>query len=187
MQIQIRSKDLSLTDAQKEYIQSKVDKLATYAERIRDESSEIRVEIERSKSKNLDEKYVCQITMFVPGAVLRAETKETTVEAVADSAEQKLITQIERYKSKQSRRNKSGKWIPASTLEEVVEDDLPKIMRRKRYSDSTPMTEEEAIEQMELIGHNFFLFMNAETNRFSVVYKREDGHYGLIEPKEAGK
>ncbi len=183
MQVQIRSKDLKLTEAQKDYVQSKVDKLANYAERIRDESSEIRVEIEQSKSKNLDEKYVCQITMFVPGAVLRAETKESTVEAVADSAEQKLITQIERYKSKQSRRNKSGKWIPSSTLEEVIEEELPQIMRRKRYSNNTPMTEDEAIEQMELIGHDFFLFFNAETDRFCVVYKREDQSYGLIEPK----
>lgn len=183
MQVQIRSKDLNLTDAQKDYVQSKVDKLANYAERIRDESSEIRVEIEQSKSKNLDEKYVCQITMFVPGAVLRAETKESTVEAVADSTEQKLITQIERYKSKQNRRNKSGKWIPSSTLEEVIEDELPQIMRRKRYSNNTPMTEDEAIEQMELIGHDFFLFNNAETERFCVVYKREDESYGLIEPK----
>lgn len=183
MQVQIRSKDLDLTDAQKDYVQSKVDKLANYAERIRDESSEIRVEIEQSKSKNLDEKYVCQITMFVPGAVLRAETKESTVEAVADSAEQKLIAQIERYKSKQNRRNKSGKWIPSSTLEEVIEDELPQIMRRKRYSNNTPMTEDEAIEQMELIGHDFFLFNNAETERFCVVYKREDESYGLIEPK----
>lgn len=183
MQVQIRSKDLNLSEIQKDYIQSKVDKLATFAERIKDESSEIRVEIEQSKSKNLDQKYVCQITMFVPGAVLRAETKEETVEAVIDSAEQKLIAQIERYKSKQNRRNKSGKWIPSSTLEEVIEEELPQIMRRKRYSDNTPMTEEEAIEQMELIGHDFFLFMNAETNRFSVVYKREDEHYGLIEPK----
>lgn len=183
MKVQIRSKDLNLSDVQKDYVQSKVDKLANYAERIRDESSEIRVEIEESKSKNLDQKYVCQITMFVPGAVLRAETKESTVEAVADSAEQKLIAQIERYKSKKSRRNKSGKWIPSSTLEEVIEEELPQIMRRKRYSDNTPRTEEEAIEQMELIGHNFFLFLNEETERYSVVYKREDGHYGLIEPK----
>jgi len=183
MQVQIRSKDLNLSDTQKDYVQSKVDKLTNYAERIRDESSEIRVEIEKSESKNSDEKYVCQITMFVPGAVLRAETKESTVESAADSAEQKLITQIERYKSKQNRRNKSGKWIPSSTLEEVIEEELPQIMRRKRYSNNTPMTEEEAIEQMELIGHDFFLFFNEETNRFSVVYKREDESYGLIEPK----
>lgn len=182
MQVTLHSRDLDLPDAQKEYIYSKVDKLANFADRIKDESSEIKVEIKTSKSKNVNQKYVCQITIFVPNSVLRAETKEATIEAAVDAAEQKLISQIERYKAKQNRRNKSGKWIPSSTLEEVIEEELPKIMRRKRYSNTNSMTEEEAIEQMELIGHSFFLFFNAETDRFCVVYKREDESYGLIEP-----
>lgn len=184
MQISIHSKNLTLGAGQKDYIQVKVEKLASLADRIKDESSEIKVEIDKSKSKYHDQKIVCEITMFVPGAVLRSETKEASVEASVDEAEAKLITQIERYKSKQNRRNSKGKWIPSSTLEEVVDDvELPRIMRRKRYSDATPMTEEEAIERMELIGHKFFLFLNSETDRYSVVYKRDDEHYGLVEPK----
>ena len=61
--------------------------------------------------------------------------------------------------------------------------EIPKVLRRKRFSATAPMTEEEAIERMELVGHGFFIFNNMDTGRFSVVYKRDDGYYGIIEPK----
>ena len=79
------------------------------------------------------------------------------------------------------RGNASKEIDPESLVEEEFE--IPKILRRKRFSNSQPMTEEAAIEQMELIGHGFFLFNNADTGRFSIVYKRDDGYYGIIEPK----
>ena len=107
--------------------------------------------------------------------------------------EAKLRKQIKRYKDKFLKKEKKVKKANADakkiTLEEEVieeipseEFELPKIIRRKRYSNTTPMTEEEAINQMELIGHTFFLFFNADTKRYSIVYKRNDGYYGIVEP-----
>ena len=91
---------------------------------------------------------------------------------------------MNRYKSKIQRSNKkaTGKAMEAAKKTEE-EFEIPKILRRKRFSATAPMTEEEAIERMELIGHNFFLFNNSDTGRFSIIYKRNDGYYGIIEPK----
>jgi len=116
--------------------------------------------------------------------VIRAESRRDTLENAIDEAISKIKRPIERYKAKIHRiseRNSSPKVMEPEESGEEFE--IPKILRRKRFSDSSPLNEEAAIEQMELIGHDFFLFNNADTGRFSVVYKRSDGYYGVIEPK----
>ncbi len=98
---------------------------------------------------------------------------------------EKLKKQLERYKSKRNRRDQSGKWIPSSTLEEITAAQegaqFAKIAKRKVFGTPKLMHEEEAIEQMELLDHNFFVFKNLENDRICVVYRREDGTYGLLE------
>ncbi|MBD3157012.1 hypothetical protein GF369_04270, partial [Candidatus Peregrinibacteria bacterium] len=122
---------------------------------------------------------------YVPNAVIRAEVKGSTVEETADLAVDKLRKQIERYKTKKHRRDKGGKWIPESTLETASQSmkgkDMDEIVKRKKYDDLEPMKEQEAAEQMELLGHDFYAFVNDDTGLFSVVYRRTNGDYGLIE------
>lgn len=185
MEIKIKSQHLNLSDRQKDLIQAKVEKLSRLSNRLDDESSEFRVEVKHEKSRKASDAYVCQITIFVPSAVIRAETRNETIENAVDECIGKLKVQIERYKAKMLRSDKRGN---ANKVLEVSQQpseefEIPKILRRKRFSNSKPMTEEAAIEQMELVGHGFFLFNNADTGRFSIVYKREDGYYGVIEPK----
>lgn len=185
MEIKIKSINLSLNNNQKSNIENKVEKLTKLADRLGDASSEFRVELRHEKSRKTEDAYICQLTIFAPNAVIRAETRSSTIENAVDECMDKIRSQIERYKAKthrsadKRRRESADVELPVSK----EEFEIPKVLRRKRFSDSTQLTEEEAIEKMELIGHGFFLFNNKDTGRFSVVYKRDDEYYGIIEPK----
>ncbi len=185
MQIQIFSQSVSLGDNQKEYINEKVNNLGKYEQRVADEATMVSVDVEYTKSKSDGQAIATQITMYVPSAVIRAEVKGSTVEETTDLAVEKLKKQIERYKTKKHRRDRGGQWIPESTLESVqggmTEEEVEKVVKRKKYADLEPMREDEAVEQMELLGHDFYAFVNQDTDLFSVVYRRQDGDYGLIE------
>lgn len=186
MQVSIHEQGLHLNDDQKDYILEKIDHLKKYEERVDDESTQVRVDVEMNKIKTSNTNITVQVTMFVPNAVIRAEVYSVTIEEGVDIAVAKLKKQIERYKTKKNRRDHSGKWIPASTLEEISatqeETQVPTVNISKRKAfDLSPMHEEEAIEQLELVDHNFFVFMNSETNHVSLVYRRLDETYGLLD------
>lgn len=186
MQVSIIQKHINLTDAQKEYIQEKVENLKHLAHRVDDESTQVRVDVEHNNSKTTNKNISLQVTMVVPHAVVRAEVMAITPEEAIDLATDKLKKQIERYKGKQHRRDQSGKWIPSSTLEEISSTQelgtpVSKITKRKTFSEIKVMHEEEAVEQMELLEHDFFAFLNVDTGKFNVVYKRKDDTYGLID------
>lgn len=187
MQFTIHEKGLKLLDSQRDYILAKVDHLKTYGERMKDESIQVRVDVETNKMKTTNKNYTVQITLFVPHAVIRGEVYATTVEEGMDLAVEKLKKQIDRYKTKQNRRDQSGKWIPTSTLEEIsaeatqnLQAEVVSFSKQKTF-ELKPMHEEEAIEQLELLGHKFYAFLNADTERFNIAYKRENDTYGLLD------
>lgn len=193
MQIQILENKFKLTDDQRDYTKKKIGSLKKYADRISDEATLIKVEFTAKHMKSSGDLIVCQVTMSVPRATIRAEIEASKVEEAVDLVEDKLRKQIEKYKEKLHRRDRKGRWIPVSTLEKLsdIQDEVHfphRIIRRKQFDQLKPMHEEEALEQMELLGHNFFAFWNIDTDKFSVVYKRkEDLTYGLIElDKEVG-
>lgn len=190
MKIQISENRIRLTSEQKDYIEKKIGSLKKYADRIADEATKVRVEVSEKKIKSRGNPIFCQVTMSVPRAIIRAEVGASKVEEAIDLVESKLRKQIERYKSKLHRRDRAGRLIQDSTLDKLSEvqdvsdqGSTPKrIIRRKKFEQLKPMHEEEAIEQMELLEHSFFAFWNIDTDKFSVVYKRnEDKTYGLIE------
>jgi hypothetical protein len=122
----------------------------------------------------------------IHGVLLRSDQRASDVFTVIDDASAVLQRQIQRYKEKHWRRGKlrrqGGKFVdvPLNGSADVVEEDLqPKIVRTKEFQ-IKPMYSDEAVEQMELLGHNFFVFRDAETNQVNVLYKRNDGNYGLI-------
>jgi putative sigma-54 modulation protein len=186
MQVTIHEQGLRLNETQKDYINEKIDHLKKYEERVDDESTQVRVDVEMNKVKTSNKNIRVQVTMYVPNAVIRAEVDGVTMEEGIDLAVEKLRKQIERYKTKRNRRDKSGKWIPASTLEEisatqeVAPTPVSSISKRKSFQLGA-MHEEEAIEQLELVDHNFYVFLNAETMHVNLVYRRLDGTYGLLD------
>lgn len=179
MNIIISGKNFEVSDPVRRHIQSKVSRLSRYLPRI----SEARVEIAREGTRAAQARQVVQITLVSDGAILRGEERSGDVYASLDAALDKIHRQILRYKGSRLRRTSHHSRAVDSPAElEVSEEHEPRIVRTKAFP-VRPMREEEAIEQMELLGHDFFIFYNAESGRLNVLYRRRDGNYGLIEPE----
>jgi len=183
MDVQIYNRNLELTDRLTEYVDKKVEKFPRYLPGIEN----IRVDLAATKHRDVSKRMVAQITIRVPGTILRAEERAGDIFAAFDAVIDKIYRRIERFKGRRSSRRTE---LPASVLEadlsEVVEDEeevVPtgKVVRIKRFEVSSVMPED-AIEQMELLGHYFYIFLDGSDGRLSVIYKREDGDYGLLKP-----
>jgi putative sigma-54 modulation protein len=177
------ARNMRLTDNVREYVEKKAAKL----ERFLQEIDEIRVELSHIKSaRSALDRQVAQITVHGKGFILRSEERADDIHAAFDAALEKVQRQIDRYKGKHYHGRGDGRSA-AEVLEEDVPVDetgelLPLIARRKKFI-VLPMNEDEAVEQMRLLGHdNFFIFFNAEQNSIQVLYRRRNGTYGLIEP-----
>ena len=126
---------------------------------------------------------IAEITMSVNGLILRAEESSNDMYLSIDRAVDKLESQIRRYRTKMGKQLREARAeTPAQIEEPVYEEASFDVVRTKRFS-VKPMDVDDAITQMELLGHNFFLFMNAENNSMNVLYRRNDGSYGLLVPE----
>ncbi len=186
MKVQILTQGLVLNQDEQNYVREKIENLTKYAERIADESTKVKVELTRKRLKAVGNGINCQVTMFVPGALIRAEVRAATPKETIDLVIEKLKKQIKRYKDKSKIHDRikpvnMGRVLDEYKAERKAEGLTSQVVRRKIFADTLPMQEEEAISQMELLGHKFFLFLNELTGRYSVAYKREEGDYGVIE------
>jgi putative sigma-54 modulation protein len=177
MQLIISGKNLEVSEGLKDYVEKKVGKLDRYLPTL----TEARVELALEKTKNAKQSQVVQVTLRTNGTILRGEERSSDFGAAIDIVVDKLHKQIERYKSKHSHgRVHSERELLAPEVAPPAAE--IQVVRKKRFH-IVPMTEEEAIEQMELLGHTFFLFADREDGKLNVVYRRNDGDYGLIEPE----
>jgi putative sigma-54 modulation protein len=178
MEVSIFTRNLSLTPRLREYVEYKIEKLDRYLPR----AEEARVELKVENTRNADHRQVAQLTVRVPGTILRAEERTNDMFTSIDAVLDKMYHQIARYKGKRKdRRHAAAEELP---IEEPVGEPGGKIVRTKRF-EIRPMSPEEAIEQMELLGHRFYIFLNADEDAFNVVYRRDDGDYGLLQPELA--
>ncbi len=185
LDIEIYGRNIEITERIENYVNKKVGKLSRYLNNI----EEARVDLAFVKSaRNAADRQVAQITISGKGFILRSEERADDIFAALDVAIDKMQRRIERYKGKRYRGRGDGKSV--SDMFETKqpaeeENDEPVIVRRKRFL-MVPMDELEAIEQMNLLGHDeFFVFYNANTSTINVLYRRRDGTYGLIEPEVA--
>ncbi len=182
--IDIFTKNIDLTDRLNDYATTKVEKL----EKFLDDVDECRVDLSHAKTaRNASDRYVAQLTLRGKGFILRSEERSDSIFSAIDATLDKMRRQISRFKGKRSRGRGDGQTI--AELVEGIEpapyevEEEPVIARRKRF-EVVPMDELEAIEQMRLLGHeNFFLFYNANSSEFNVLYRRRDGNYGIIIPE----
>ena len=176
MKVIVSGKNLEVSEGLKEYVSKKISRL----ERKLPAMSEAHVEFTLEKTKNASQREVVQVTLRTNGTILRGEERATDFGTAVDIVAEKLEKQIERFKGKHYR-GRGARDKNEQTLDDL-EPDAPHIARRKKFR-TPPMAEDEAIEQMELLGHSFFLFINEKTKSLNVLYRREDGNYGLIEPE----
>jgi putative sigma-54 modulation protein len=185
LDVEIYGRNMEITDRISDYVEKKVSKLDRYLSGI----EEARVDLSYIQSaRSASDRHVAQITVSGKGFILRAEERSDDIIAAIDVALDKIQRRIERYKGKRYRGRGDGRSaseVVVSPIEDEEESgDLgPAIVRRKHFMLS-PMDEFEALEQMELLGHqSFFIFFNANTNKINVLYRRRDGNFGLIEPE----
>ena len=125
---------------------------------------------------------IAEITMSVNGLILRAEENSNDMYLSVDRAVDKLESQIRRYRTKMGKQLREARAEAPVEVEPVYEEANFDVVRTKRFA-VKPMDVDDAITQMELLGHNFFLFLNAENNSMNVLYRRNDGSYGLLVPE----
>ncbi len=171
MEIIIRGDKLQVTDSMKQYIEEKVGKLEKYL----NDSEQVRANVV-IRVRNYDQ--IVEITIPLKSVILRSEEKQEDFYAAVDKTIDKLERQIRKNKTKLSRHNRAYDEIVLSEIPEE-EEEKEEIIKRKKIS-VKPMDEEEAILQMELLGHEFYMFIDSDTNKPSVVYKRKNGGYGVI-------
>lgn len=180
--VQVRS--LHLTDQIKAHIERRAGRLDRYLPAI--EVADVELTYHASV-RSANDRSVAQVTLRGKGLVLRTEERSAEILTAFDAAIEKLRKQIERYKGRHVR-GRGGEASAAddeSDLDSADETDrLPPIIARRKQFRILPMDALEAVEQMNLLGHEtFFVFYNAETSRINVLYRRRDGTYGLIEPE----
>jgi putative sigma-54 modulation protein len=171
MRIITRGKNIDLTEALKVHVEKRIGKISRYFE----ENTEVQVALSVVKDT-----HVVEATMLLNGGLLiRAEEKSPDMYASIDMVVEKLERQIRKYKTRINRKARQTGG-PADEVRNVDDDEEPRIVRTKRFA-IKPMIPDEAVLQMNLLGHDFFVFTNAETNEANVVYRRKDGNFGLIE------
>lgn len=176
MKFNIHGKKIEVTDSIHEYIEEKIGKLDKYFENPEDITAKVVIRISGIQQ-------IVEVTIPIHKIVLRGEERNEDLYAAIDFVSDKLERQIRKNKTRMQKRV-SKEDISGFNLsfESAKEEDEQTIVRRKEI-EMKPMSEEEAILQMNLIGHEFFVFKNAETDNVDILYKRKDGNYGIIETK----
>jgi putative sigma-54 modulation protein len=191
MQLLLQGKNFVVSDRIRTYVEKKIGKLDRYLPDI----EEARFEITQEKTKSAQDRNIVQLTLRTNSTILRAEERSNAIYPCIDAVVDKIHRQIVRYKGKrvdrwhghQPSKHEAieAEGLPAleqEVLESIAEESERQIVRVKRFR-INPMNEEEAVEQMELLGHNFFVFYNANLGRINVVYRRADNNYGLLDPE----
>ena len=187
IRVEINVKNMELSERLQDYVVKKVGKLDRYLDTL----EEAKVDLTYAKSaRSAQDRQVAQVTVLGKGVLLRAEDRTEDIFASVDLVIDKLHRQIDRYKGRRWKARGDGRSaaevapdIPDVELDEIEQE--TRIARRKRHF-LLPMDEQEAIEQMDLLGHaDFFVFLNANNNDVNVLYRRRDGTLGLIETEVA--
>lgn len=201
MELQIRSNGTKVTDGMREFIDRRMSKLDRLADRVVDAQLELRTEHPRAGVPLT----TAQLTLHTGHHIIRAEERADDPAKAIDAAIDKLIRQVRKYNTKRRGRRRRAGQHPMSEMVDVTRTELPEMratefadvavleddddaedlpLRTKRFG-VKPMMVDEAIDQMELLGHDFYLFHNADEDQINVVYRRRDGAYALLAPDRA--
>ena len=185
MDVMVKGRNMPVTEALERYATEKVERTAKFFD---EEHSVARAEVEliHERNRSNPEPEVADATLFINGTVLKAREASADMYASIDRMSDKLERQVRRYRGRQLDRwhGQRQRYEMAEAGPVFVEDEEEieaRIVRTKQFQ-MKPMNPEEAALQMELLGHAFFVFTNADTGEINVVYRRRDGNYGLIEP-----
>ena len=188
MQLTITGKNIEINDTLRKYVEKKIGRLDRYLTNIIDG----RVELEKDEGARAgNDRQIAQVTLRTKNVVLRAEEASSDIFTSIDAVVDKMQRQADRYKGKRWERRIEDAQEAATVAvlqtseeeEEPAEEEV--TISRVKHFQMTPMDEIEAVAQMELLGHDFYVFFNVNQNQINVLYRRRNGQYGLIQPELA--
>ncbi len=184
MDMQITGKNIDVSPAVREYMTKKLGKINRFLPNL----IAFEVVASEEKTRDPDKRFIVQVTLDNKGTLIRGEERAQDLYSAIDKVHEILSRQIEHYKGKlpyskirgtPSIRTSTAEVKEAEETEEIITE--PRVVKTKKF-DVKPMSLEEAVDQMVLLGHDFFLFFNPDDNQINLIYKRKDGNYGLIVP-----
>jgi putative sigma-54 modulation protein len=180
MRLQVKGRNLEVSDQIRKYAEDKLGKL----DRLVKDPTRIELELAVEKNPSISNNQVAEATVWTKGPVLRARETSEDMKASIDQLVDKLERQVKRYRDKRRPRkhDRHDAVPPEPARPETPEEGTTTIVKTKQFA-IKPMAPDEAVLQLELVGHDFFVFRNAESDEINVVYRRRDGNYGLIEPQ----
>lgn len=181
MRLQVKGKNLDVPGPLQQYAEEKLGKLARHL----DDATTLEVELAVERNPSIAQRQVAEGTVWTKGPILRARESSDDMKASIDLLSEKLERQVKRYREKRQRKQITRHGPHRQPDEEVLSvapDETERAIVKTKQFAVKPMTAEEAVLQLELIGHDFFVFRNVDSSDINVLYRRRDGNYGLIEP-----
>jgi putative sigma-54 modulation protein len=189
MKLVIHGKNIEITDAIREYVNQKIEKAVNHFQNL---TTEVNVHLSVARNPRINPKQAAEVTIYANGTVIRAEESSDNLYASIDLVADKIARNLRKYKEKRLDQKTQAQPKTAVVVEEVpvapdlIGDrtpELPTEVVRTKYFAMPPMTTEEALEQLQLVDHDFYMFRNAETGEINVIYERNHGGYGVILPQ----
>lgn len=177
MRLQVKGKNVELSPALRDYAQKKLGKLEKHL----NDAARVELELAAERNPSIGANQIAEATIWTKGPVLRARESSHDMKASIDLLVDKLERQAHRLRDKRKRGPTRDHGHATGPVAPTTPEE-PFVVKTKQFA-VKPMSTEEAVLQLELIGHDFFVFQNAETNDVNVLYRRRDGNYGLIEPQ----
>jgi putative sigma-54 modulation protein len=179
MRLHVKGKNVEVSESIRLYAEEKLRKL----DRQLHELTQVELELRVEKNPSISANQVAEATIWTKGPTLHAREASGDMKASIDQLTEKLLRQVKHYRDKRRRRQVRGNGIqPGGSMSIPEEEENPRIVKSKQFS-VKPMSAEEAALQLELVGHDFFVFRSDESGDVNVIYRRRDGGYGLIEPQ----
>ncbi|NJK54302.1 MAG: ribosome-associated translation inhibitor RaiA [Leptolyngbyaceae cyanobacterium SU_3_3] len=187
MKLVIQGKNIEITESIREYVNQKIEKAVSHFQTL---TTEVDVHLSVARNPRITPKQIAEVTIYANGAVVRAEEGSENLYASIDMVADKISRQLRKYKEKRydkrhdpkAEEDLSDQPIPELSLDRTPE--LPATVLRSKYFAMPPMSIAEALEQLELVDHDFYMFCNSETGEINVVYERNHGGYGVIQPRK---
>ena len=193
MKLVIHGKNIEITDAIREYVHQKIEKAASHFQHL---TNEVDVHLSIAKNPRINPNQTAEVTIYANGNVIRAEESSENLYASIDLVANKIARQLRKYKERRRDQkihahsnNNIEELIPEEVVTDLIGDrtpELPEEVVRTKYFAMPPMSVSEALEQLRMVGHDFYMFHNSETNEINVIYERNHGGYGVIQPRNNG-
>ena len=179
MEFIVKGRNIELTDDLKQMAEKKI---KVKVEKYYNKAAQVEVELSQEKNPKINKNNIAEVTVITPGEIIRSKESAVEMHEAIDKVANKLERQIKKYRSKTIQRGRRGNGSSKTTSLEDIETDLKKQIVKVKTFPIKSTTPVDAIMQMELLGHDFYVFINSETTKTALVYRRNDKNYGLIEP-----